>query len=128
MKRSNPAAIAPPAGAYSHSVEAPPGARWLHVAGQVGIAPDGSVPQDVGAQTEIVFDNLAACLAEAGMTFDDVVKINTYLLDPGDLAVFGAVRSARMGEARPSSTLVFVSALVRPEWKVEIDMVAARAD
>lgn len=127
MKRHNPSAIAPPVGAYSHTVETLPGARWLHVAGQVGMESNGTVPNDVTAQTELVFDNLAACLAEAGMTFDDVVKLNSYLTDPADLAAYGAVRSARMGAARPTSTLVFVLALVRPEWKVEVDLVAARA-
>lgn len=61
------------------------------------------------------------------MSFDDVVKLNSYLTDPADLAAFAAVRSARMGAARPASTLVFVPALVRPEWKVEVDLVAAQA-
>ncbi|MFW5880913.1 MAG: RidA family protein [Roseicyclus sp.] len=128
MKRNNPAAIAAPAGAYSHTIEMPADARWLHIAGQVGIAPDGSVPDSVAAQSEVVFDNLAACLADAGMGFDDVVKITSFLLDPADMAAFAEVRSARMGSSRPASTLVFVAALVRSEWKIEVEMVAARAD
>ena len=52
LKHLNPATIAKPAGRYSHLVEVPPGARWLYVAGQVGIKPDGTMLQGFEAQDE----------------------------------------------------------------------------
>ena len=128
MKKRNPATVPAPIGAYSHSIEVPPGARVLHVSGQVGIAADGTAPAGITAQTEMVFSNLMAILADAGMGIDDVVKFTAYLTDPADLPAYAAVRTRYLGEARPCSTLVFVSALVRPELCVEVELVAARAD
>lgn len=125
MRKSNPDTIAPPVGAYSHAVEVPPNARWLHVSGQVGIAPDGVLGKDAAEQSRIVWDNILAILADAGMSVENLVKVTAYLTDPDDLAAYGAVRSGVLGDARPCSTLVYVPALVKPEWKVEVDVVAA---
>ncbi|MCR9221104.1 MAG: RidA family protein [Alphaproteobacteria bacterium] len=120
----NPETIAPPLGLYSHAVVSDGGGRTLQVSGQVGIASDGSIPADAGEQSELVWRNLQAILAAADMTMADVVKVTAYLTDPADLAAYGAVRSRHLGDCRPASTLVFVSALVKPELKVEVDLVA----
>jgi len=120
---NNPETVAPPVGAFSHAAVAS-GGTILHVSGQIGIAADGSIPADVSAQSEIVWDNLAKILAANNMTMANVVKVNAYLLDPEDLAAFGAVRTRYLVDNRPASTLVFVSALVKPELKVEVDLVA----
>jgi enamine deaminase RidA (YjgF/YER057c/UK114 family) len=127
MRKHNPASIAPPAGTYSHAIEVPPGARWLHVSGQVGIAPDGNLGKDVAEQSRIVWDNILAILAEAGMGLEDVVKVTAYLTDEADLPAYAEARAGVLGDARPCSTLVIVPALVKPEWKVEVDIVAASA-
>ena len=63
FKTYNPAAIAGPFGHYDHGVEAVNVSRLLHVSGQVGTAPDGSVPDDVAAQIECVWHNIEAVLA-----------------------------------------------------------------
>ena len=125
MRRSNPDTIAPPAGAYSHAVEVPPGARWLYVSGQVGIAPDGTLGRDAAEQSRIIWENIVAILADADMGLGDLVKVTAYLTDPADLPAYCAARSAVLGEARPCSTLVYAPALVKPDWKVEVDVVAA---
>lgn len=124
MKKHNPATIAPPAGAYSMGVSAPGGGRWLHIAGQVGIDRDGRTPEGCGAQAEIAWSNLLAILADAGMGVEHLVKVNHYLVDSADVAAYGAVRSRFLGEARPASTLVIVQALVKPEWRIEVEAVA----
>jgi enamine deaminase RidA (YjgF/YER057c/UK114 family) len=125
--RHNPTAIAPPLGAYSNGVSAPAGGRWLYVAGQVGVAPDGSLPSSIAAQAEQAWCNVEAVLSDAGMGIDDVVRFTHYLVDADDVAAYGAVRAAHLGAARPASTLLIVAALARPEWRVEIDAVAWRA-
>lgn len=127
MIAHNPDSIAAPTGAFSHGVETPPGARVLHVSGQVGIAPDGTLAADAGAQAQTAWDNIGAILAAAGMGLADIVKVTAYLTDPADVAAYAAVRGRVLGALRPASTLVVVAALVRPEWKVEVEVVAARA-
>lgn len=126
MQKINPADIAPPLGLYTHGVLVPAHYESLQIAGQVGCDAAGVVPQDIEAQTENCWRNLLAVLRAAGMGMENVVKITTYLTDPADLAAFAKVRSAFLGEARPASTLLIVKALARPEWRVEIDAVAAR--
>jgi 2-iminobutanoate/2-iminopropanoate deaminase len=126
-RKLNPSTIAPPGGRYTHAIEVPPGARWLVVSGQVGVAPDGSTPGDIGGQTENCFRNIGAILESAGMSLADVVKITVFLTREDDIAGFRAARDRMIVDARPASTLVVVSQLVRPEWRVEIEALAAKA-
>jgi enamine deaminase RidA (YjgF/YER057c/UK114 family) len=126
-RKLNPSTIAPPGGRYTHAIEVSPGARWLVVSGQVGVAPDGSTPGDIGGQTENCFRNIGAILESAGMSLADVVKITVFLTREDDIAGFRAARDRMIVEARPASTLVVVSQLVRPEWRVEIEALAAKA-
>ena len=127
MTIHNPPQIAAPLGAYSNGIGTPAGGRWLHIAGQVGVAADGSLGQGVEAQAELAWKNLLAVLADAGMDAGDLVKVQHFLVDAADLPAYGAVRSRFLGDARPASTLLIVAALARPEWRVEIDAVAWKA-
>ncbi|HET7769792.1 MAG TPA: RidA family protein [Chloroflexota bacterium] len=124
LKAHNPQT---PLANYSHGIEVPPNARWLHISGQVAVDNDGRTPQRFEDQVQLVFDNLRAVLAKAGMSPKDLVKVNVYLLRPEDIPALRAARDAFQGDARPASTLVIVSRLVRPEWLVEIEAVAAQA-
>lgn len=126
VQRLNPPSIAAPVGPYSQGVIAPTQGRWLHIAGQVGMRPDGGVPTDFEAQAQLAWQNLTAVLQEAGMDPGDLVKVTTYLTDPAHLPLFGPVRSRFLGDARPASTLVIVRALAKPEWLVEVEAVACR--
>lgn len=123
----NPEAIAKPLGAYSQAVLCRGEGAWLQVSGQIGVAPDGSLPEDVAAQAENVWRNLVAVLRDAGMEVSDLIKITTYVTDAEALAVAGAVRARYLGEHRPASTAVVVKALAAPGWLVEIDAVAFKA-
>ena len=103
-------------------------AFWLHTSGVVPIAPDGSVPEGIGEQADVVWANLMALLREAGMAPTDVVSITTYVV-VDHLASLPVVMQARdrvLDGHRAASTLVTVPALARPEWKMEIALVAAR--
>ena len=120
----NPPTVAAPLGLYSHSVEGPAGRGLVFVSGQVGVAPDGSTPESFEDQADLVYANLVAVLAAKGVPPSDIIKLTTFIVgdDP-----YGAIRNARqkhLGEHRPASTAVYVSRLVSPAWKIEIDAVA----
>lgn len=114
-----------PALGYTHGMLVEGGGgRTLYVSGQVGTAPDGTVPADFAAQAENAWRNLDATLRAAGMGLGDIVKLGVYLTSADDLAAFRTVRS-RFVTHKPASTLVIVAALASPGWKVEVEAVAA---
>lgn len=122
----DPAGIAPPAAHYAHAVVVERPERWLHTSGVVPRAPDGSVPEDVSAQAEQVWVNLAAMLAEADMGPADVVSVTTYVVVGEPLGPVMAARDRFLGDHVAASTLVTVPALAQPAWRLEIALVAAR--
>jgi enamine deaminase RidA (YjgF/YER057c/UK114 family) len=124
-RRHTPDTVAAPFGTYSHAVEVPAGSRLLYISGEVGVLPDGSVPEGIEAQAEACWRNIRAILADAGMALEDLVKITTYLVRPEDIAAAGAARAKHVGDVRPGSATLIVSRLVRPEWLIEIEAVAA---
>ena len=118
-----------PAG-YSQVVEVR-GGRTLYISGQVALDSSGNVvgSGDFTAQVKQVFTNLKARLDEAGASFNDVVKLNFYLLDAGNLQIVRDVRDAYVNrEQPPASTLVVVKQLFRPELLVEVDAIAVAKD
>lgn len=121
-----PAAIAPPAANYVHAMVTEHAVKWLHTSGVVPIAPDGSVPDALADQAEVVWANILAMLTEAGMLPADIVSITTYVVVGEPLGPVMAVRDRVLGHHRAASTLVTVPALARPEWRMEIAIVAAR--
>src|ERR1044071_9756862 len=127
MKRPiNPAAIRAPFAQYSHAVEVPAG-RTLFASGQLGVSPDDKVPEDAEAQAVLCFENIKAILAEAGMSFADVVRFTAYVTDRAYFPVYGAVRSRYVSGNAFASTLVIVSGFTRPEFKVEVEVTAVGA-
>ncbi len=128
IKFHNSKDIGAPASRYSHGAEAGPGARWLHVSGQVGVDPSGKIVTGIEAQTERAFRNIEAILRSAGMGFDDVVKITALLLTRDHVPVLRTVRDRLFVKTAPASTLFMVVALAHPDWLVEIEAVAARQD
>ena len=99
----------------------------MQLSGQVGVAPDGTVAPGFEAQCRQAFANIEACLRDARMGFDDVVMLRIFLIDREDLAQLREIRAAFFGARRFPSTLVFVSGLVNPAWKVELEVTAAAA-
>jgi 2-iminobutanoate/2-iminopropanoate deaminase len=123
----NPKSIAAPGGRYSHAVEVPPNARWLYVSGQVGTAPDGTVPTGFPEQVANCWRNILAILDDAGMAIGDIVKVTVFLTRDSDVAAYREARDRIIGDVRPASTLVVISRLVTPAFLVEIEAVAAKA-
>jgi len=124
-RKMNPETIAPPMGHYCHAMEIAQGSRVMYISGQVGVAPDGTVPTDFRAQAENAWNNCLRILEFNAMRAKDIVKINHYLLRATDIPVYNEVRMKHLGTAQPASTLVVVAALFKPEFLVEVEMVAA---
>jgi 2-iminobutanoate/2-iminopropanoate deaminase len=125
LRRITPATIHPPIANYCHATLVPSAARWLYISGQLGIRPDGVIPERFEQQAEACFDSITQILAEAGMQAANLVRLNAYLTDPADLATYMKVRDRHVGDPPPASTLVVVQALARPQFRVEIEATAA---
>lgn len=123
-----PATIAAPAANYAHARLTTGATRWLHTSGVVPIAPDGTVPPELTRQAETVWANISAMLAEAQMTAADVVSVTTYVTPGHDLGPVMAVRDAALQGNLAASTLVVVPELARPEWLMEIAVIAAAGE
>lgn len=121
----SPSSIRRPFARYSHGVEVPAGKRLVLCSGQLGIGPDDAIPQDAGAQAELCFANIAAILAEAGLGLEDIVRINAFVTDRAHLRSYMDVRDRLFAEPAPASTLMIVSGFARPEFKVEVEAIAA---
>lgn len=125
MKHHTPAGIRPPFARYSYGVEIPPGYRTLVCSGQLGVAPDDATPPNIEAQTHLCFQNIAAVLKEAGMSLADVVRINAFVAAREHLQGYMRVRDQYITDPPPASTLMIVSGFSRPEFLVEIEVIAA---
>lgn len=129
IKAFNPPGIAAPVSRYSHCVEASREARWLYVAGQVGIAPDGTVRQGLADQAAQCFANIEAALRAAGMTKANLVKLTTFVTSasPDTVAGYRVERDKWLGDQAhlPTATYLVVAGLVHPDFLIEIEAVAA---
>ena len=101
----------------------------IYVRGQIG--QDLATAENVGVgdvtvQTEQAMSNIATLLAEAGATLDDIVKVTIYLVDPRYRESVYRVIGQWLKGVHPVSTGLVVSALARPEWLVEVDVIAVR--
>ncbi len=110
---------------YAHGALAEGATRWLHLSGQVGVAPTGTTEKGFEAQCRRAFANISACLRDADMTLDNVVMLRIYLTRREDLAALRVIRGEVFGDRRFPSTLVFVSGLVGEDWLVELEAIAA---
>jgi enamine deaminase RidA (YjgF/YER057c/UK114 family) len=118
--------IAKQIGAYSDAIEVAPNARWLVTAGTPGLALDGQLPSDLTGQAELAWTHIVAMLNKAGMTVHDLVKVTHYLLRTEDIPAYVKVRSKYLGDARPASMLLIVPGLVKPDYLLEVEAIAAK--
>ena len=127
LRRFTPKDVAPPLANYAHATEVPPGARWLVLSGQLGIAKDGTIPPGAAAQADLCFRSIGSILKEAAMDFADIVTISAFLIDESDLADYMAVRDRYVTDS-PSSTLIVVKSFSKKQFRVEIETIAAKLD
>ncbi len=128
LRRINRQSImAPVNNAYVHAVLIPAGAEVLHISGQVGADRDGNVPTDPGQQAELAWSNVMAIIREAGMDASHIAKLTAYVVDEAAFPAYAAARNRDLGEgSRVAATAVYVPRLVKAEWKIEIEAIAAR--
>ena len=92
------------------------------VSGTASVEADGSsTPGNAAAQARRVFEINIAAIAELGGSAADVVRTRMFITDPSDADAIGAVHGEVFGAIRPVATMVVVAALLRPEWRVEIE-------
>jgi enamine deaminase RidA (YjgF/YER057c/UK114 family) len=126
MKRLTPPELAAPLARYVHAVEVALPGRMLYASGQLAIAKDGTVPAGIDAQCDLIFANLDAILAASGMGRENVVRVSGFVLERADFGPYMAARDRWFaGSPPPASTLMMVAGFTRPEFKVEIEIVAA---
>jgi enamine deaminase RidA (YjgF/YER057c/UK114 family) len=123
----NPPGLAPTNG-WTQVVTSTRG-KTIYVSGQVSVDERGQVvgKGDLKAQTEQTFANRAVALKAAGPSFQDVVKMNLYVvgLKPELVPLLREVRTRYVNrESPPTSVLAGVSALVGADWLIEIEVVA----
>jgi enamine deaminase RidA (YjgF/YER057c/UK114 family) len=125
VELSSPPTLPQPVG-YSHVASIPPGSRLVWLAGQVPLTADGELaPGEWEGQTRQVMRNIGAGLEAGGASWDDVFKLTIYVVDMAGLPTIRAVRDEFVNTARPpTSTLVQVVALARPDLLLEIEAVA----
>ena len=115
--------------AYSHGVLIPSNARVLHLSGQIGARPDGVVPDDAEEQAENVWNNVLEIIKAADMTVENIVKLTAFIVDEAVFPFYAAARNRNLGGIKPpASTAIYVPRLVLPEWKIEVEAIAASVD
>lgn len=122
----NPDTMAAPEGPYAHAAWVKAGSDLLFIAGQVGVRPDGTLPDTLPAQAKEAYANIARVLAAAGLTTAHLVKLNTFVVAGQALAGLAPARRQALGDVRPAATFVFVPQLIEPKYLIEIEAVAAR--
>ena len=110
-----------PVSHYCHVVRAD---RYIWLSGMVGVAADGSIPNDTAAQFDIALKTIDNCLRHAGGLPNQIIKVQVFMTDIKERDLINPARIEYFGDNRPASTLIEVSALVDPRMKVEIEAVA----
>ena len=125
-----PVELAAPAAAYAHGVHVPAGHELIVTSGVVPTRRDCSVPTNIAEQASVVWQNILAILGEGKMNAHDIISVTTYVVNSPELAnrlkIVMDARDFAMAGHRAASTLVTVPALARPEWLMEISVLAAR--
>lgn len=114
----------PPLGAFEESAKFTRAIRVgerIIVAGNIGVEADGSVSPDAGRQAERCFEQIIDYIQQLGGRSDDIVRVRMFVTDIADAMVVTNAFTAACGHARPTGTLLAISALAGPAFKVEIE-------
>jgi enamine deaminase RidA (YjgF/YER057c/UK114 family) len=109
---------------YVHAMEVFGAERLLFTSGTMGLDAAGTAGASLDAQLELIWNNIRAILASAGMTTDNIVRLTSYLRDAGYANANAAARCRALGDRRIPTTAIVVQTL-EEDWLVEIEVVAA---
>lgn len=123
----NPPSISPPFANYSHGVAIANHGSLVFTSGQLAQHADGSVPAGARAQADLCFHNIEAILAEANAGIEHVIKINAFVTNRSHMQAYMDARDNWLStvEKLPASTLMIVGGFTRPEFLVEVEVIAA---
>ncbi|MEA0562871.1 MULTISPECIES: RidA family protein [Lysinibacillus] len=122
----NPENIHQPVAPYVHQIEVTGPHRWLTLSGQIGMQPDGTIPEDAVAQLKIALENIRKNLENANMEVRDITKLVFYLVGDMEASQRKEIIGDFLGDHLPCMTLIYVVALATPSLKVEIDAWACK--
>lgn len=126
IKKRNPENVAPPIAQYHHMTVIPRQAELVVLSGQIGNDKEGILPIDIEDQFCNALDNITAILYSEGIDTSNIFKINIWLTENIDRDLYTRKWSEFHNQSPPATTLAYVSALARPEIKVEVEAWAAR--
>ena len=126
MPKSVPALVSAPKPLAPYSV-ATEANGFVFISGQVAIDTSGGhTPDGAGDQARLVLDNIGRILGDLGLAYSDVVKTTIFLADVADFGIVNEVYGSYWGDQPPARSTIQAGALPRPEFKVEIEAIAAR--
>ena len=123
IKSLNPTGITPPFAKYAHGVVSD---GFVATSGQLALGLDGQIPDGSQSQSELIFSNIDLIIAEAGGSKKGILRINAYVTDRVHMNGYMAARDAWLADVNhlPASTLIIVNGFTRPEFVVEIEVLA----
>ena len=126
IKSLVPESIAPPFARYAHGVSVSSSSGLVFTSGQLALSVDGTIPTGAEAQTDLCFENIEAILSEAGTNAAHVFKINAFVTHRDHMAGYMLARDRWLSNTPtlPASTLMIVSGFSRPEFVVEVEVIA----
>lgn len=124
--KHNPENVFPPYRNYSHAIEVKGNSSLLFISGLNGYFSDGqTMPETFEEQGELIWQYIGSILKSAGMNYQNVISIRTYLADPSYDEANVRLRMKYMSDNRPASTVV-VCQLLEKKWKLEVEVIAAK--
>ena len=125
VTKHNPVELFPQYRNYSHAVEVSGESRLLFISGLNGYLADGkTMPDSFEEQGDIIWRHIGAILKSAGMTYNNIISLRTYLSSPQYDEPNVKLRVKYLGENQPALTVICCQ-LLEPKWKLEIEAVAA---
>ncbi len=123
--KHNPVKLYPQYRNYSHAVEITSGSRLLFISGLNGYLEDGkTMPETFEEQGDLIWKHLGTILESAGMTYQNIVSLRTYLASPEYDEPNVQLRMKYLGAHQPTLTVICAQLLL-PNWKLELEAIAA---
>lgn len=126
ITKHNPTDLFPQYRNYSHAVEVSGDSRLLFISGLNGFLADGkTMPDSFEEQAEVIWGHLGVILKSAGMTYENIVSLRTYLASPAYDEPNVKLRMKYLGNHQPALTVICCQ-LLEPKWKLEIEAIASQ--
>jgi 2-iminobutanoate/2-iminopropanoate deaminase len=110
---------------YAQAIEAPPGARMLFIAGQVGSDPSGRIPENPEEQHRLAWANVLGILKAAGMDHRNIVDARVFITDRSQVGLYRQIRDEVLKGHKAAATLLVVAGLADPRLVMEVTVIAA---